>query len=448
MNRDPPGEVVMREPKRTADGARHAAGHGTGSLQIRDRIKELRRIKASELLPNPKNWRRHPKAQSDALQGLLTEIGYADALLARELPDGQLMLVDGHLRAATTPDLKVPVLIVDLNDEEADKLLLTLDPLAALAQADSQRVAELLSTVSSEDEGVRALLGLVGEQLAAGSGELDQVIDPKPRIDKAAELMMKWGTRPGQLWQAGPHRILCADCRQLDEVARLWTDGKKFSLLWTDPPYGVNYAGKNELLNRTDRGNRIQKPIVNDALAPAEVFQLFELALTQAKTFAMPGAVCYASVPSGALLPGFLAAFENSGFSFKHQLVWVKNHFVIGMSDYQHRHETILYGWLENGRHYFIDDRTKSSVFEIDRPQASDCHPCTKPTLLVTEMIANSSRTGEIVSDPFCGSGTTLVAAHNLRRVGRAVEIDPGYVAVTLERLVELGLRPQLIEEV
>jgi ParB-like chromosome segregation protein Spo0J len=96
-------------------------------IQIRDRIRELRRVLAKELLPNPRNWRRHPKVQADALRGLLTEIGYADALIARELPDGQLQLIDGHLRAEVTPDTEVPVLVVDVTEEEADKILLTLD---------------------------------------------------------------------------------------------------------------------------------------------------------------------------------------------------------------------------------------------------------------------------------------------------------------------------------
>ena len=98
--------------------------------QIRDRVRELRRVKASELVPNPRNWRRHPKAQAEALRGLLQEIGYADALIARELPDGRLQLLDGHLRAATTPDQEVPVLILDVTEDEANKILLTLDPLA------------------------------------------------------------------------------------------------------------------------------------------------------------------------------------------------------------------------------------------------------------------------------------------------------------------------------
>jgi hypothetical protein len=130
----------------------NVAGNINKTMRIRDRIKELRRVKARDLLPNPKNWRRHPKMQADALRGLLAEVGYADALLARELPGGKLMLIDGHLRAETTPDMMVPVLVVDVN-EEADKLLLTLDPLAGLAQADVERIKELLATVTTDSEG-------------------------------------------------------------------------------------------------------------------------------------------------------------------------------------------------------------------------------------------------------------------------------------------------------
>jgi hypothetical protein len=131
----------------------NVAGNINKTMRIRDRIKELRRVKARDLLPNPKNWRRHPQMQADALRGLLAEVGYADALLARELPGGKLMLIDGHLRAETTPDMMVPVLVVDVNEEEADKLLLTLDPLAGLAQADVERIKELLATVTTDSEG-------------------------------------------------------------------------------------------------------------------------------------------------------------------------------------------------------------------------------------------------------------------------------------------------------
>ena len=129
-------------------------------MQIRDRIKELRRVKASDLIPNPKNWRTHPAAQQDALRGVLAEVGYADALLARETPEG-LMLVDGHLRAETTPDAEVPVLVLDINEAEADLMLATLDPMAAMAGRDEDRLGELLATVTSDNDTVNALLQAV-----------------------------------------------------------------------------------------------------------------------------------------------------------------------------------------------------------------------------------------------------------------------------------------------
>ena len=125
-------------------------------MQIRDRIKELRRVKASQLRPHPKNWRVHPQAQQDALRGLLAEIGYADALLARQLPDGSLELIDGHLRAETTPDMEVPVLIVDLDDQEAAKLLALHDPLTGLATTDHQILADLLGDVTTTSSASRA----------------------------------------------------------------------------------------------------------------------------------------------------------------------------------------------------------------------------------------------------------------------------------------------------
>jgi hypothetical protein len=133
-------------------------------MEIRDRIKEFRRVKAFELRPNPKNWRTHPQAQQDALRGVLAEIGYADALLARELPDGGLMLVDGHLRAETTPDMEVPVLVLDVTESEADKILATLDPLASLAVSDTEKLEALLADVDTQSAAVQEMLdGLSGE---------------------------------------------------------------------------------------------------------------------------------------------------------------------------------------------------------------------------------------------------------------------------------------------
>lgn len=142
-------------------------------MKIKDRIKELRRVKASELVPNPKNWRTHPTKQKDALKGVLSEIGYADALLARELPDGSLMLLDGHLRAETTPEQEVPVLVLDLTEEEGDKLLATLDPLAGLAGKDEGALEELLEAISTDNEALQSMLDDLSGKLPFDEEEID-----------------------------------------------------------------------------------------------------------------------------------------------------------------------------------------------------------------------------------------------------------------------------------
>jgi DNA modification methylase len=416
-----------------------------GSVQIRDRVKEFRRVRASELVRNPKNWRRHPKSQVAALRGLLSEVGYAAALLVRELPDGRLMIIDGHMRAETTPDQVVPVLVLNVTEKEADKILLTHDPLGAMAESDAARIKALLATVQTEDQAVQDLLKYTaGERLWAVLHP-DEVREAEISPNRADELRETWGVEPGQVWQAEAHRIICGDSRKRRNLEKLGAE--PFRLIVTDPPYGVNYAAKNKYLNSSDRGTRIQKPIENDGLPPSEVKALFEASVKEAVAFALPGAACYATVPSGPLLPYFIAGFEGAGLSFKHLLVWLKQQFVIGLSDYHYRHEAILYGWVENGPHYFINDRTQDSVFEIDRPLVSDLHPTTKPVELLARMIANSSLPGEFVYDPFCGSGSTIVAAHQLGRVAYACEIDPGYVAVVLERLSMLGLRPKLVSK-
>jgi hypothetical protein len=148
-------------------------------MHIRDRIKELRRVRAADLRPNPRNWRLHPPAQQEALRGVLAEVGYADALLARELADGTLMLIDGHLRAETTPDAVVPVLVLDVDEAEADKILLTHDPLASMATASQEHVQSLLAGVRTENAAVRTLLDSLTKQ---GAGSTEHGV-PEPRVE-------------------------------------------------------------------------------------------------------------------------------------------------------------------------------------------------------------------------------------------------------------------------
>ena len=135
-------------------------------MAIRDRVKELRRVRAGDLMPHPKNWRTHTRFQQDVLRGVLAEVGMADALLVRELPTGELQLIDGHLRAETNPGATVPVLVLDLDDAEAEKVLLTHDPLTSLAGIDEERLSDLLDRNGLDH-------GAVGEMLSKLAREID-----------------------------------------------------------------------------------------------------------------------------------------------------------------------------------------------------------------------------------------------------------------------------------
>lgn len=140
-------------------------------MKIRDRITELRRVPANQLKPNPRNWRTHPAQQRNVMRGLLAEIGYADALLARVLGDGSLELIDGHLRAETTPDALVPVLVLDVSEEEAHKILLSIDPVAGMAETASDELESLLAEVEFQNGATRRM---VEELLATPEQALDE----------------------------------------------------------------------------------------------------------------------------------------------------------------------------------------------------------------------------------------------------------------------------------
>jgi hypothetical protein len=150
---------------------------------IRDRIRDFRRVQARDLRPNPRNWRTHPSAQQNALRALLAEVGYAGALVARELADGSLELIDGHLRAETTPDQLVPVLVLDVTEDEANKLLAFFDPLSTLAGRDEERAAALASLVQTSSPELQAILSkLRGEAPDREPQEAADDIEPSYQL--------------------------------------------------------------------------------------------------------------------------------------------------------------------------------------------------------------------------------------------------------------------------
>ena len=255
--------------------------------------------------------------------------------------------------------------------------------------------------------------------------------DAEPQIDKAAELNEKWQVATGDLWQIGEHRLLCGDSTKAADVARLM-QGEVASMIWTDPPYGVAYGDKLEQSN--PMGYRVRQ-IENDNLDDDDLETLLRAAMNNVGQHCVKGAAIYAACPAGKPLPTAIKAFDDSCFEFRWQLVWVKDQLVLSRADYHFRHENILYGWKSDGAHYFTDDRTQDSVFEVARPKVSEEHPTMKPLDLIAQMIRNSSKQGEIVIDMFGGSGSTMLAAANNNRRARLMELTPNFSAVILERM-------------
>jgi DNA modification methylase len=406
-------------------------------MTMRDRVKELRRVPASELLANPKNWRMHPEAQRAALRGVLEEIGFADAMIARETANG-LELIDGHLRRDVMGDQKVPVLVVDVTAQEAEKMLLTFDPLSMMAHADTDQLVSLLADNPFESQAVRDML----EALANGERDVmpdlsEPVEDPGPEIDRAEELREKWQTERGQVWEVGRHRLMCGDATSSEDVGGVLLAGEKPGLMVTDPPYGVDYdpawrvkAAEEGHLAYADR--RIGEVRNDDRADWKEAWDCF------------PGDVVYAWHPPGATSLVHAKAIEDAGFVLRMQIIWAKSNFPIGRGDYHVRHEPCWYAVRKGQVAHRTDDRTQTTLWEINLDKnVEGGHSTQKPVECMAKAIRN--HTFSEVYDPFLGSGTTMVAAEQLGRICYGMEIEPKYVAVTLERLAGMGLDPKLI---
>jgi DNA modification methylase len=240
-------------------------------------------------------------------------------------------------------------------------------------------------------------------------------------------------TKPGDVWLLGPHRLICGDATDQKVIKRV-LNGKSAQLFITDPPYGVSYADKNEFLNSMDKGNRVQTPIKNDHLTPKEVADLWQKTWQAVLPSLGKGACYYVTGPQGGdLLLLLLQSLADNGFPLRHMLIWAKNNFVLGRSDYNYQHEPIIYGWVK-GSHKFYGENNETSVWSINKPHASKLHPTMKPVELWARAIKNSSVSGDIVLDTFAGSGTIVIACEELRRKAAAIELDPAYCDVICNR--------------
>ena len=276
-------------------------------------------------------------------------------------------------------------------------------------------------------------------------------------------------TKTGDVFQLGDHRLMCGDSTKAEDVAKLM-NGEQADLWLTDPPYNVDYSSKNDYLNKVDKGCRVQAAIANDKMSDSDFHAFLHNAFAAAENVMKAGCPFYVWTAQGHAMTPIIDELDSVGLFFRQQIIWVKNNMVLGRMDYQGRHEPCLYGWKE-GAHYFIDVRTRTTVYEdgeeidIDKlkkdemkkllhdildsktpesvircpkPQKSADHPTMKPVRLFGYQMANSSLPGEIVLDTFGGSGTTMVAAEQLGRKARLMELDPHYCDVIIARWEKL----------
>ena len=233
----------------------------------------------------------------------------------------------------------------------------------------------------------------------------------------------------GDLFEIGEHRLLCGDSTDSDQVAKLM-NGNLADMCHTDPPYNINYEG----------GSKKREKIANDKLDDFPQF-LYDVYTTISTALKKGGAiyVWHASTETH----NFIQQFLNAGFLFKSYIVWNKNNSTFGRSDYHWKHEPCIYGWLDGASHTWHGDRKQTTVWDIDRPSRSEEHPTMKPIPLCSKPLENSSKQGDVILDVFLGSGSTMVASHQLKRKCYGMELDPKYCQVIVDRMKKLD--PSLI---
>ena len=399
-------------------------------------------IPIEDLTEDPENVRLHDERSLTVVANSLERFKQRQPIVARRNPDtGEKVVIAGNARLEAARRLgwtHIAVVSADADDDnEARAYALTDNKSALLSDWDMSGLATVLATLKDEDLDLDAL-GWSDDEL---SDILDINIDlddeetttepalPDPPADPVTKL--------GNLIELGDHRLVCGDATDEQAILKAFFLGESADLMVTDPPYGVSYQmdlspeEAKKLRRRTDG-----KVVTNDAMDEDELHDLIKNFSSAARL--RPGASFYVFSPPAHLSTVFHSGLSEGGLAPRHHLIWAKDRHVLGRCDYHYRHELIHYGWKEGAGHYFLDDRTQNSVLEFKRPGTSPDHPTMKPIDLVMRLIMNSSKQGDLVYDPFLGSGTTLLAAEKTGRRCFGIELDPAYCDVIVRRWEEL----------
>jgi DNA modification methylase len=366
-------------------------------------------MKTADLKAYENNPRKNEKAV-DAVANSINSFGFKVPIII----DKNNVVVAGHTRLLACKKLgieEVPCVIADdLTEDQIKAFRIADNKTAEIADWDFDKLKVELGSIDIDMEqfGFTDLEKIMARDVLEDEFDENEALPEKPYAKK------------GDVFILGRHRLMCGDATSKDDVLKL-ADGKIADMIFTDPPYNVDYEGAN--------GMKIQNDKQNEADFRGFLLKAFKNMSDVTK----PGGSIYCCHADTEGL-NFRGAFIEAGFKLAECLVWVKNSLVLGRQDYHWRHEPILYGWKEGGSHYFIDDRTQDTVWEYNKPKANDLHPTMKPLELVGRAIKNSSRKDDVVLDLFGGSGSTLIAAEQIQRSAYLMEIDERYVDVIVKR--------------
>jgi DNA modification methylase len=390
---------------------------------IRNRIVETKQIRASELVDNPNNWRTHPAKQKAALLGAIEDLGQVQAVTVRKIKGGKYELFDGHLRKDVFGDEMITVNVTDLSEAEANKALLTLDPLAAMAGKNSEALTKLLSSTQFDNADLQKMLEQMGKSIA-NVGYTDP--DAIPMKSGKSKI------RRGDVFELGKHRLMCGD--STEDIPKL-IGQEKPNLMTTDPPYGVNYdpTWRNHVkrANGSLVGAKRTGIVSNDDRADwTDVWKAFV------------GDVAY--VWHGGL---HSAEVERSlgvaGFEVRAQIIWAKTHHAISRGAYHWQHEPCWYAVRSGKKANWLGDRKQTTLWQVmstngfiaGKDEDSDGnHSTQKPVELFRRPMLNHTREMDAVLDPFCGSGSCIIAGEQTNRRVLAMELDPTYVEQAIRR--------------
>jgi DNA modification methylase len=385
---------------------------------------KMQMVKVSELIPYANNSRTHDQSQINKLRGSLREYGFINPVLIDQ--NNNVIAGHGRLMAAKEEGIEeVPCVLVDYLTEAQKKAYIIADNrFAQDAGWDEQMLRAEIEALEGMDFDV-SLTGFDEDEISDlfadgdGTGAEDDDFDLSSALEQATFV------ERGDVWTVGRHRLMCGDATSADDVATLM-DGKKANLVLTDPPYNVAFESSDGLSIKNDK-------MEND--------KFYEFLLSAFKNMAdnlEKGGAAYVFHADTEGL-NFRKAFIDAGFHLAGCCIWVKNSLVQGRSDYQWQHEPVLYGFLQNGKHYWSKNagRSQTTIWNFDKPKKNKNHPTSKPLDLLAYPIGNSSQQNAIVIDTFGGSGSTLMACEQTGRICHTMELDEKYASVILRRYVE-----------